>query len=109
MVISILFLFSACDHGNEMAVQSSGHAILKGQVAAVGPNGSIPMDNMLVMIHGTSFTTTTDKNGNFTIKGLKPGHYVLITSSRLYHPRSHDITVTGDTTSVTIHVLPNHP
>lgn len=108
IVILALFLFNACDHGQETAPSASGHAVLKGTIVAVAPNRSLPMDNMLVMIHGTNLTTTTGKDGNFTIKGLKPGHYKLITSSKLYHPRSHDITVTGDTTTVNIHLLPNN-
>lgn len=106
LLVVMVLLLSFCNRVNEVS-EAQGNAVLKGTVSAVAPGNSMALGDIMVILQGTEKTTVTDSKGNFTISGIKPGRYVLITSSKLYHPVEHEITVTGDTTTVPIHLLPN--
>ena len=58
-------------------------AVLKGRVIEAVSNEPMPFVN--VIVSGTSFGAVTDDNGNFLIKGLKPGFVRVQASFVGYH------------------------
>lgn len=78
-----------------------------------GPSGSVegyirtadnqPAAAVTVLLKGTAKATITDENGQFTLKKVKPGNYILEVSMIGLHTQQKNITVKADnTTSITL-------
>ncbi|KQB42579.1 TonB-dependent receptor [Flavobacterium aquidurense] len=52
-------------------------------------------DNISVTLKGTKIGTTTDAQGNFEIKNIKPGNYILKASVVGFSSKEKDVTVTS--------------
>jgi outer membrane receptor for ferrienterochelin and colicin len=69
--------------GSQKGIQAQ-QAALKGKVIEMLTNEPMPFVNVIVL--GTSVGTVTDIDGNFQIKGLKPGFVRVQASFVGYHP-----------------------
>jgi outer membrane receptor for ferrienterochelin and colicins len=56
-------------------------------------SGEEPTSDVLVYLEGTSYKCTSDSNGKFLIKEIKPGAYTLKTSSPAFRPLSKKILI----------------
>lgn len=57
-----------------------------------------------VVVVPTPYFAVTDKDGNFTIKNVPPGHYTIVTWSEEGKPTTQSVDVTAATTTVNITV-----
>lgn len=57
-----------------------------------------------VVVTPTPYFAVTDKDGNYTIKNVPPGHYTLVTWSEEGKPTTQGIDVTAGTTTVDLTV-----
>jgi hypothetical protein len=72
-------------------------AVLTGHVT--DKTTSQPLTKVSVEAHGpTTRTTTTNDEGDYTLRGLKPGRYHVTLSSEDVPPQSFDVTVGKQTT-----------
>lgn len=61
-------------------------------------NSGEPLIGANVYFDGTTLGTVTDKNGEFTIRNVKPGTYEVIVSCVGYHRLKEEITLSGQET-----------
>ncbi|MDI1255555.1 MAG: TonB-dependent receptor [Flavobacterium sp.] len=73
--IPLLTLLTILCTGNALAQQN---AIIKGKITIID---NTTADNVSVFLKGTQIGTTTDDYGNYEIKNIKPGSYVLRVSA----------------------------
>ncbi|QOG02932.1 TonB-dependent receptor [Flavobacterium sp. MDT1-60] len=69
-------------------------ATIKGQISLANNQAA---DNVSIVLKGTKIGTNTDENGNYEIKNVKPGNYVLRVSAVGYSSKEKSITLnSGD-------------
>ncbi len=73
---------------------SAQNGVLKGKVTST--SGPIPY--VTVTLAGTTYTNTTDDNGDYQLKNIKPGSYEVVFSSVGYVNDTHTITIAADQT-----------
>ncbi|MCU0397862.1 MAG: TonB-dependent receptor [Cyclobacteriaceae bacterium] len=77
---------------------------IKGQAVTVQ---GIPVEGVHIQIQGTSFGTTTDNNGQFELKGLAEGEYVLSISHLAFTSQTISARTGNDNqVSITLHEDP---
>ncbi len=77
IVVLVAFVFST-------TFLFSQNGVIKGKI--IDTNGNEPLIGAAVMIKGTTLGSATDFDGNYTISGVKPGKYTLVTSYISYKP-----------------------
>ncbi|MGN6618843.1 MAG: TonB-dependent siderophore receptor [Ilyomonas sp.] len=61
-----------------------------------------PAADVTVILQGTNKATTTDANGQFSLRNVKPGNYILEVSMIGLKPEQENITVSDNTITVTL-------
>jgi len=80
-VLTILISVAGCKStSNPAALQGTGSSTLTGTVTSLSADGIRTLDSsgVSVTLEGTSFATTTDHTGSFTIDGIPAGVYNII-------------------------------
>ena len=71
-----------------------GQTTISGRVSiAIAGHSDLSVTNATVSIEGTSYTATTDSNGNFSITGVDPGTYTLMITAQDLVTISQEITL----------------
>jgi len=81
LLLSPVLLASGCKNSsNPTTTSGAGSSTLAGNVVSYSADGLRILDSsgVSVTVEGTSFTTTTDHNGNFSIDGIPAGVYNII-------------------------------
>ena len=96
------FLFILLTSTNVWAQEK---ATIKGQVSLTN---NVYADNVSIVLKGTKIGTTTDSQGNYEIKNIKPGNYVIRVSSIGYSSKEKSISLnTGDEIIENFTISPN--
>jgi hypothetical protein len=85
--IVFVILFSACSEGNPGGVQGRVDLNLANELASKDLGGTT------VRLKGTNTTTTTDANGNFSLKNIKSGKYTFTVSREDYETVEVDLEI----------------
>ncbi len=71
-------------------VATAQTATLRGSISLSGNQSA---DNISITLKGTQLGAATDENGNYEIKNIKPGSYVIRVSSISFAPKEKNITL----------------
>ncbi len=96
MRLAILFLIALCS-----CAQAQNTYDIKGKVTSEGE----PLPFATIFLEDNSKGTTTDDKGNFTIKDLKPGTYILIASFTGIRTEKKRVTITDENINVNFNLI----
>lgn len=80
------------------------NVVITGKISAA--DTKTPIAGASVFLSNSSFGTSTDKDGAFTLNGLKPGQYNLIVSTVGYEDHSEIVTLNNDPVNLNVELSP---
>ncbi|MDB5158837.1 MAG: hypothetical protein JWR50_3544 [Mucilaginibacter sp.] len=86
------------------AVTWAQNVVVTGKISAA--DTKVPIAGASVFLSNSSFGTSTDKDGIFTLNGLKPGQYNLIVTTVGYEDHTEVITLNNDPVKLNIELSP---
>lgn len=94
VIISLCLPFSVAAQGGSIA----------GKVVSAGSKAAVPKAS--VFLSNATFGTATDDNGNFTLRGVKPGQYDLVVTTLGYEEYTQKVLVGAQGITLNIELTP---
>src|SRR5439155_15447557 len=77
-----------------MASEARAQAIITGRVAEI--NSARPLAGVIVLVEGTTATTTTGQDGRYRLVNVLPGRRIVVARLIGYAPSRHAITIAAN-------------